>query len=209
MKSDPYLRLEEPLLIVISGPSGVGKDTILQHLKKRRVPFHFVVTAASRPARPGEVNGTDYHFVSAAEFTRMIEDDELLEYALVYGEYKGVPIDQVRQAFSSGKDVIMRLDVQGAARIRQLAPEAVLVFIVAGSEEELVQRLRARRTEKPDAINTRVATARQELQRIGEFDYCVVNPQGNVDAAVDGILAIINAEHAPEHARVHQRQVRL
>jgi len=205
MKSDPYLRLEEPLLIVISGPSGVGKDTILQHLKKRRVPFHFVVTAASRPARPGEVNGTDYHFVSAAEFARMIEDDELLEYALVYGEYKGVPIDQVRQAFSSGKDVIMRLDVQGAARIRQLAPEAVLVFIVAGSEEELVQRLRARRTEKPDAINTRVATARQELQRIGEFDYCVVNPQGNVDAAVDGILAIINAEHA----RVHQRQVRL
>jgi len=205
MKSDPYLRLEEPLLIVISGPSGVGKDTILQHLKKRRVPFHFVVTAASRPARPGEVNGTDYHFVSAAEFTRMIEDDELLEYALVYGEYKGVPIDQVRQAFSSGKDVIMRLDVQGAARIRQLAPEAVLVFIVAGSEEELVQRLRARRTEKPDAINTRVATARQELQRIGEFDYCVVNPQGNVGAAVDGILAIINAEHA----RVHQRQVRL
>ncbi len=205
MKSDPYLRLEEPLLIVISGPSGVGKDTILQHLKKRRVPFHFVVTAASRPARPGEVNGTDYHFVSAAEFTRMIEDDELLEYALVYGEYKGVPKDQVRQAFSSGKDVIMRLDVQGAARIRQLAPEAVLVFIVAGSEEELVQRLRARRTEKPDAISTRVATARQELQRIGEFDYCVVNPQGNVDAAVDGILAIINAEHA----RVHQRQVRL
>ncbi len=205
MKSDPYLRLEEPLLIVISGPSGVGKDTILQHLKKRRVPFHFVVTAASRPARPGEVNGTDYHFVSAAEFTRMIEDDELLEYALVYGEYKGVPIDQVRQAFSSGKDVIMRLDVQGAARIRQLAPEAVLVFIVAGSEEELVQRLRARRTEKPDAIDTRVATARQELQRIGEFDYCVVNPQGNVGAAVDGILAIINAEHA----RVHQRQVRL
>lgn len=205
MKSDPYLRLEEPLLIVISGPSGVGKDTILQHLKKRRVPFHFVVTAASRPARPGEVNGTDYHFVSAAEFTRMIEDDELLEYALVYGEYKGVPIDQVRQAFSSGKDVIMRLDVQGAARIRQLAPEAVLVFIVAGSEEELVQRLRARRTEKPAAIDTRVATARQELQRIGEFDYCVVNPQGNVDAAVDGILAIINAEHA----RVHQRQVRL
>ncbi len=205
MKSDPYLRLEEPLLIVISGPSGVGKDTILQHLKKRRVPFHFVVTAASRPARPGEVNGTDYHFVSAAEFARMIEDDELLEYALVYGEYKGVPIDQVRQAFSSGKDVIMRLDVQGAARIRQLAPEAVLVFIVAGSEEELVQRLRARRTEKPAAIDTRVATARQELQRIGEFDYCVVNPQGNVGAAVDGILAIINAEHA----RVHQRQVRL
>jgi len=205
MKSDPYLRLEEPLLIVISGPSGVGKDTILQHLKKRRAPFHFVVTAASRSARPGEVNGTDYHFVSAAEFTRMIEDDELLEYALVYGEYKGVPKDQVRQAFSSGKDVIMRLDVQGAARIRQLAPEAVLVFIVAGSEEELVQRLRARRTEKPDAISTRVATARQELQRIGEFDYCVVNPQGNVDAAVDGILAIINAEHA----RVHQRQVRL
>jgi guanylate kinase len=205
MKSDPYRRMQEPLLIVMSGPSGVGKDTIVQHLQKRDVPFHFVVTVASRSARPGEVNGVDYHFVSTAEFTRMIEDDELLEYAVVYGEYKGVPKDQVRQAFSSGKDVIMRLDVQGAARIRQLAPEAVLVFIIAGSEEELLQRLHARQTENQEAINTRVATARQELQRIGEFDYCVVNPQGHVDAAVDGILAIINAEHT----RVRQRQVRL
>jgi guanylate kinase len=205
MKSDPYRRMQEPLLIVMSGPSGVGKDTIVQHLQKRDVPFHFVVTVASRSARPGEVNGVDYHFVSTAEFTRMIEDDELLEHAMVYGEYKGVPKDQVRQAFSSGKDVIMRLDVQGAARIRQLAPEAVLVFIIAGSEEELLQRLHARQTENQEAISTRVATARQELQRIGEFDYCVVNPQGHVDAAVDGILAIINAEHT----RVRQRQVRL
>ncbi len=205
MKSDPYLRMQEPLLIVISGPSGVGKDTILQQLKKRNVTFHFVVTVASRSARPGEVDGVDYNFVTETEFKRMIEDDELLEYARVYREHKGVPKDQVRQAFSSGKDVIMRLDVQGAARIRQLAPEAVLVFIVAGSEEELIRRLRARRTESPEAIDTRVATARQELQRIGEFDYCLVNPQGNVDAAVDGILAIISAEHA----RVQQRQVRL
>jgi guanylate kinase len=205
MESDPYSRKQEPLLIVISGPSGVGKDTVLHCLRERDVPFHFVVTATNRPARADEVDGKDYIFVSTAEFARMIEENELLEYASVYGDYKGVPKQQVRQAFASGRDVVMRLDVQGAATIRQLASEAVLIFLIAGSEEEMVQRLRDRRTDTDDAIKIRVATARRELKRMGDFDYCVTNPHGDVDAAVDQILSIISAEHA----RIHQRQVEL
>jgi len=205
MKSNPYDRKQEPLLIVISGPSGVGKDTVVYCLKERQVPFHFVVTATNRAPRLDEVDGVDYIFVSTAEFAQMIEEDELLEYASVYGDYKGVPKEQVRQAFASGQDVIMRLDVQGAATIRQLAPEAVLIFLIAGSEDEMVQRLRDRQTETEDAIKMRVATARQELKRIDEFDYCVVNPQGDVDSAVSKILSIIVAEHA----HVRQRVVKL
>jgi guanylate kinase len=205
MESDPYHRQQEPLLIVISGPSGVGKDTVVQCLKERRVPFHFVVTATNRKPRPDEEDGVDYIFVTTAEFAQMIEDGELLEYASVYGDYKGVPKAQVRQAFISGQDVIMRVDVQGAATIRQLAPEALLIFLIAGSDEEMIQRLRDRKTDSEDAIAMRVATSRQELKRIDEFDYWVVNPHGDVDSAVDRILAIIEAEHA----RVRQRRVRL
>jgi guanylate kinase len=205
MESDPYPRRQEPLLIVISGPSGVGKDTVVQRLKERRVPFHFVVTATNREPRPDEEHGVDYIFVTTAEFAQMIEDGELLEYASVYGDYKGVPKEQVRQAFVSGQDVIMRVDVQGAATIRQLAPQALLIFLVAGSDDEMIQRLRDRKTDSEGAIAMRVATSRQELKRIDEFDYCVVNPHGDVDSAVDRILAIIEAEHA----RVRQRKVRL
>ena len=140
-----------------------------------------------------------------SEFAEMIEDGELIEYAFVYGDYKGVPKDQVRQAFASGQDVVMRLDVQGAATIRQLAPEAILVFLIAGSEDEMVRRLRERQTDTEEAIKLRVATARQELKRIEEFDYVVINPHCNVDEAVDTVLAIIEAEHS----RVDQRRVEL
>ena len=118
-----------PLLVVISGCSGVGKDAVLNGLKERNQPFHFVVTATSREPRAGEVHGRDYFFVSREEFEKMIAGDELLEYANVYNQYKGIPKLQVRQALESGKDVIMRLDVQGAAKIRSLCPEAVLIFL--------------------------------------------------------------------------------
>ena len=205
METDPYDRKKEPLLIVVSGPSGVGKDTVLKSMQGRGVPFHFVVTATNRPPRPEEVDGKDYIFISTAEFAQMIEEDELLEWALVYGDYKGVPKEQVRQAFASGKDVVMRLDVQGAATIRRLAPEAVLIFLIAGSEEELAQRLQERQTDSNETIRMRINTARQELKRIDEFDYCVVNPQCDVEVAVDQVLAIVEAEHA----RVVQRKVRL
>lgn len=188
-------RKDQSLLIVISGPSGVGKDTVIQRMKERNLPFHFVVTAATRTKRENEVDGVDYFFVTHDEFAAMIEHDEMLEYAIVYNDYKGIPKAQVRQALASGKDVVMRLDVQGAATIRKLYPGALLVFLTTQNEEEMVNRLRERRTETREGLNLRIATARQELKRLPEFDYVVVNCEDQLDETVDTILAIIHAEH--------------
>lgn len=195
----------KPLLIVISGPSGAGKDTIMQRMKERGMPFHFVVTATTRPRRENEVHGRDYFFVSKEEFARMIEQDELIEYAIVYGDYKGIPKQQVREALASGKDVVMRIDVQGAETVRKLAPGAILIFITVDNEQELERRLRERKTESAEELALRIATARKELQRVDAFDYIVVNADDHQDEAVDTIQAIILAEHA----RVHQQAVTL
>lgn len=190
-----YQRQRQPLLVVISGPSGVGKDTVIERMKERAVPLHFVVTATTRPARPGEVNGRDYIFVSNDEFAEMIESNELLEHAIVYNDYKGIPKQQVRDAMASGHDVVLRVDVQGAATIRKLCPDALLLFLTTATEEELVQRLTARKTETPEGLKLRIATARKEMKRISEFDYCVFNPEFHLDTAVDTVLSIIEAEH--------------
>ena len=152
-----------------------GKDTVLAGLKQSAHRFHFVVTVNTRPKRPDEVEGVDYHFISKERFAEMINQDELLEHAVVYGDYKGIPKQQVRDALASGKDVLMRLDVQGAATVRRLVPEAVLIFLTAPSEEELVARLQARKTEPPDALQLRIAESRQEMKRATEFDYVVIN----------------------------------
>ncbi len=194
-----------PLLVVISGPSGVGKDSVIQRMKDRMMPFHFVVTATTRPLRTGEVDGVDYFFLSPDKFAEMIELDELLEYAIVYNDYKGIPKEQVRQALASGKDVVMRVDVQGAAKIRSLSPDAILIFLTTQDEEEIVDRLRVRKSETPEGLNLRIAMARQELKRISEFDYVVVNRDGELDETVDTIAAIIHAEHH----RVNQKKVTL
>src|SRR4026208_676605 len=142
----------QPLLIVISGPSGVGKDTVMQRMKERGLPFHFVVTATTRPQRATQVHGRAYWFVSKDEFARMIDEDELIEHAIVYGDYKGIPKQQVREALASGMDVIMRLDVQGAETVRKMAPEALLIFITTQNEDELVHRLETRKTETADSL---------------------------------------------------------
>lgn len=194
-----------PLLVVISGPSGVGKDALIGQMKAQGLSFHFVVTATTRPQRQDEIDGVNYIFVSRSEFADMIERQELLEYALVYGDYKGVPKQQVRDALATGKDVIMRLDVQGAATVRRLIPEAVLIFVTASSEEELVARLRARETESSEQLKTRIATSRQEMKRLHEFDYVVMNRHDKLHEAVAQVLAIIEAEHS----RVHPRRVTL
>ncbi len=197
--------ITEPLLIVLSGPSGVGKDSVLELMKQRGLPFHFVVTATTRPPRPEERDGVDYLFVSREEFAGLIEKQELLEYAIVYNDYKGIPKEQVRKALSSGKDVVMRVDVQGAATVRKISPEAILVFITTSSEEELVERLERRKTETPENLKLRIATARQEFKRIDEFDYVVVNRDGELEETVDRIEDIISAEHH----RVNPRRVQL
>jgi len=196
---------QEPLLIVIAGPSGVGKDAVIKGMKERQQEFHFVVTATTRPPRTGEVNGVDYIFVSPERFAEMIDQGELLEYALVYNDYKGVPKEQVRKALASCKDVVMRVDVQGAARINELIPEALLIFLTTQDEDELIKRLESRQTESTDDLVLRIATARQEFKRIPEYDYLVVNRDGELDEAVDTILAIIKAEHH----RVQQRKATL
>ncbi len=195
----------EPLLVVISGPSGVGKDTVLDQMKQRGSPFHFVVTATTRPIRPGEVEGEDYFFVEEQEFLDMIDRGELIEHALVYNDHKGVPRQQIREAMDSGQDVVMRVDVQGAKTIRALAPEALLIFLTAGNEEELERRLRKRRTESEADLQLRLATAKEELGYLEIFDYAVLNADSQVEGAVDTILAIIETEHH----RVDPRRVEL
>lgn len=183
-----------PVLIVLSGPSGVGKDATLSKLHESGHPFYFVVTATTRPRRPEERDGVDYHFVSVGEFAEMIEQGELLEYAVVYGDYKGIPKKHVRAALASGQDVIMRIDVQGAATVRKLVPNAVTIFLTAESEDELVRRLMERKTEAPDKLKMRIATARQELKRVIEFDYVVVNRDSKIEDTVEQVLGIIAAE---------------
>ncbi len=204
-KESPYNFESQPLLIVISGPSGVGKDSLLQCMEERDCPFYFVVTVTDRPPRSDEVDGEDYFFVSTEKFERLIEKDELLEHAVVYGQYKGVPKQQVREAMASGKDVVMRVDVQGAETIREVAPEAVLVFLTASSERELEQRLRNRGGDSLEQVERRIATAREEMKELQRFDYVVVNRNDALDQAVDDVLAIIRAEHC----RVDQREVSL
>mgnify|MGYP000368435058 CR=1 FL=1 len=203
--NDPLFVPEwHPLLIVISGPAGVGKDSLVRRMKERGYPFHFVVTATDRPPRPGEVHGVDYLFLPTEEFLRMEREGELLEHAIVYGQHKGVPKQQVRDALASGKDVVMRVDVQGAMTIRQIVPEAVLIFLTA-SLEELEHRLRRRGTDTPEQIAVRLGKVREEVAQIHVFDYVVVNREGELDHAVDQVVAIIRAEHC----RVHPRVVRL
>lgn len=200
---DPYDKPEKPVLVVISGPSGVGKDVTIKRMQELGYPFHFVVTATTRPKRPGEVDGQDYLFVSMSEFAQMIEGDELLEYAVVYGDYKGIPKSQIRDAFSEAQDVIMRVDVQGAETLRRLVPNAIFIYMSAESENALVQRLQQRKTEPEDQLAIRIARARQEHKRLDLFDYLVVNRDGCLDETCDTILSIIKAEKS----RIHQPDV--
>lgn len=192
-----------PLLIVISGPSGVGKDAVLKRMQELGHPFHFVITATTRPKRPNEEHGVDYFFVSNGEFADMMEQGELLEHAIVYGHYKGIPKQQVREALASGNDVIMRIDVQGAATIRRIVQGAIFIFLTAESEEALVERLRQRKTEDAGQLKLRIATAREEMRRLHEFDYIVINEEDCLDKTVEAIASIIKAEKC----RVQQRRV--
>jgi len=199
-------RLTQPLVIVISGPSGAGKDSLIRRMKELQVPFHFVVTATSRPPRPGEVDGVDYHFLSRERFEAGIQGGEFLEYAVVYGDYKGIPRWEIENALAGGKDVILRVDVQGAATLRRLIPEAVFVFVIPSSREELIERLRARGTESSESIARRLQAVEEELKRWIEFDYVVVNRDQRLDEAVADILAIIRAEHCRARPRAARRE---
>lgn len=194
-----------PLLVVLSGPSGVGKDAVMTRMKERGISMHYTVTATTRPRRPTEVHGRDYFFLSTEEFQHLITQGELLEWALVYGDYKGIPKQQVREALARNEDVMMRIDVQGARTIRRLAPEALLIFLAPPSMDELARRLRQRRTEGEEELERRLEAARKEMEAFSIFDYLVVNYEGRLDETVDRILAILRAEKM----RVRPRRVTL
>jgi len=194
-----------PLLVVLSGPSGTGKDAILSRLKKSGYPAQFITTVTTRPKRTQEKDGVDYHFISDERFQKMLEGNQFLECAQVYGNRYGVPKEPVSQALEQGRDVILKVDCQGAATIKKLLPQAVFIFVVPPSMEELTARLRGRRTESDFDCDLRLKTAGEEMEQLPLFDYLVVSQQGKIDLAVLAIEAIIIAE---KH-RVNPREIRL
>jgi guanylate kinase len=193
-----------PLLVVLSGPSGVGKDAALAGLKEMDRPWHFVVTTTTRSPRPGERDGVDYNFLDMETFLRMKDRDQFLECAEVYGRWYGVPRSSVRQALKNGRDVILKIDVQGAATIRRLAPEALSIMLLPASHAELRRRLKERMSESASDLELRLRTAQEELAEVGKFDYRVVNRDGGLDQAVADIDAIIAAEKCRVIPRVVQ-----
>ena len=205
MQQVPEANPAPPLLVVLSGPSGVGKDAALAGLKKLDRHWHFVVTATTRLPRPGEQDQVDYIFLNPDTFLKMRERDEFLECAEVYGRWYGVPRNQVRQGFQQGRDVILKVDVQGAETVRRLAPEAVFIFMVPSSFDDLRSRLSDRMTEQSSEMELRLSIAREELARVNEFDYRVVNEDGRLDQAIADIDSII----AAEKCRVRPRLVEL
>ncbi len=194
-------RQRTPLLLVLSGPSGSGKDSLIECLERRGLDVFRVVTVTTRPPRPGEIAGRDYIFVSAEEFERLRIGGELLEYAQVYGHWYGTPREPVRQALARGKDVLLRVDVQGARAIRQLCPEAVLIFLTPPTEEELIRRLKARRTESPVELERRLKKAREEVASLPLFDYIIINYPDRLEEAAAQFEAIVTAEHLRVHPR--------
>jgi guanylate kinase len=185
---------KRPLLIVISGPSGAGKDAVLTKMKELGCPLEYIVTVTTRPQRDTERNNVDYHFTSKERFQEMIEGKEFLEWANVYGNWYGVPKKPITQALDKGQDIIVKVDIQGAATIKKILPQAVFIFLTPPSVEELIVRLKQRRTESPSDLALRTKTAETEIKQLSLFDYIVVNKRGEIDPAVSEIKAIIAAE---------------
>jgi guanylate kinase len=189
----PYLQAR-PLVVVISGLSGVGKDVVMRGIREQGYIFHRVVTVTTRPPRPGEVDGVDYRFVSQDEYQAMLDGGELLENAVVYGNLYGVPESEIKEALNRGRDAVLRIDVQGAQTIKEKMPEAILVFLTASSMEELRRRLMGRGKDSPEEMKRRMNTARDEMRYLPIFDYVVINRDGRLNEAVREVMAIVTAE---------------
>jgi guanylate kinase len=193
----------EALLVVLSGLSGVGKDALVARMKELRRPLYYTITATTRPRRGEERDGVDYYFLSEGKFQAMVEGGEFLEWAEVYGNHYGVPRGQVKRALEAGRNVMVKVDVQGAATIKNLVPQAVLIFLAPPSLGELSERLRERGTESPSDLELRLQRAREEMNSLPMFDYVVINRRGEIDLAVSQIDAIIEAEKC----RVNRRAI--
>ena len=195
----------KPLLLVLSGLSGAGKDAVLTSLKESGYPLEYIMTVTTRPQRAYERDNVDYHFISTQEFQLMIERDELLEWANVYGNWYGVPKPPVKQALARGKDIMIKVDVQGVANIKKILPQAVFIFLTPPSIEELIARLKHRGSESPSSLALRTKTAGEELKQLPLFDYIVFNRRDEIERAVADIGAII----AAEKCRVAPREISL
>ena len=201
----PYNPPSNPLLIVLSGPSGVGKDAVLARIQASGYALEYIITVTTRRQRVKERDKVDYHFVSTEQFQKMIARNELLEWANVYGNLYGVPKQLVKQALDRGQDTIVKVDIQGATTIKKLLPQSVFIFLMPPSMEELISRLKQRHTESPFNLDLRIKTAEQEIKQLPLFDYVVTNRQDEIDLAVLDITSIITAEKC----RVTPREINL
>jgi len=201
----PFSLPTKPLLVVLSGPSGAGKDALLTRMKESGSPVKRITTVTTRAQRAKERDNVDYHFVPERKFQEMIKNNELLEWANVYGNWYGVPKQPVKQALDRGQDVIVKVDTQGAATIKKILPEAVFIFVIPPSMAELMTRVKQRHTESPFDLALRIKTAEEEIKQLPLFDYIVVNKRDEIDLAVSEIKAIITAEKC----RVSPRQIAL
>lgn len=183
------------LLFVLSAPSGAGKDTVINLLKQQGMDIFVVPSVTTRAPRPGESEDNPYHFVNTEEFERLRTNNELLEYAKVHGNWYGQPIRPIRENLRAGRDVLLKIDVQGAATVRKKVPQAIFIFLLPESLEELAQRLSSRHTETEAELQRRLADARMELAQQQWYDYVIQNRQGHIQEAVDKLRAIIIAEH--------------
>jgi guanylate kinase len=186
----------------LSGPSGVGKDAALTGMRKLGLDYHYVVTTTTRNKRPTEKDGVDYHFISKSEFNQMVEKKQFLEWAKVYDNYYGVPFSEITESFKRGKDVIVKVDVQGSATIRQALPDSLLIFLTPSSPEELGERLSRRGTHTPAELKLRIEKAKEEMNQVSAFDYVIVNHTDNLDLTILQINAIVNAEKCRVNPRV-------
>jgi guanylate kinase len=198
--SDP----PNPMLVVISGPSGVGKDTIIEALQQRgHLPaYHYVVTCTTRPRRDNEIDGVSYNFMTVSEFLALRDAGELLEANQVHGNWYGTPRAGVRDALARGQHAILKIDVQGAEVVKRKVPDALLIFVLPPSLETLVEHLKARRTESAEQLEIRQRNAALELARKDDYDYVVVNEENRVDVTAERIEQIITHEERRGPRRV-------
>jgi guanylate kinase len=193
------------LLVVLSGPSGVGKTTLTKALVEQGWQGHVLVTVTTRRPRPGEIDGVHYHFRTPQQFQQMIEQNELLEYAQVHGNWYGVPAAPVRQQLAAGTDVILTIDPQGAQTIRTRTRGAVFIFLAPENLHELVERVNARGQDSPEQRTLRLLNAEREMAELPKYEYLIINRQGRLTEAIEQLRAILFAEHS----RVHPRQAEI
>jgi len=184
----------QPLVVILTGPSGVGKDAALNELKKMDRPWHYVVTATTRPIRHNEIDGVDYIFMEESEFKLSLDQNEFLESANVYEQWYGVPKSQVSEPLKNGLDVILKVDIQGAATIKSLIPQAISIFMIPGTLNDLENRLRTRMTESEEQLKLRLEVAKTELTKLNNFEYYIINEEDNLESTVRQIDTIITAE---------------